>query len=175
MPNERVLILENDAQEAHAIASALSGGGFRPEVGAGEGWHRQRIDEAGFDLLVLDMPRADLGPGRPFLILSGAAEIERAVEAARRHSAELLRRPFTAAEAILRAERVLQEHRRESRILDRLLESKMPFEDFEKELLTIALRRCQGNQSRTARLLGLTRRTLQYRIAKFGIETAALR
>jgi len=62
----------------------------------------------------------------------------------------------------------------DGRLLDRLLHSELAFEEFEGELLVLALRRTHGNRSRAARLLGVTRRTLQYRIAKFRIDTAAL-
>jgi len=60
-------------------------------------------------------------------------------------------------------------------LVQRLLTSQIPFEAFEAELLTMALKKTHGNQSRAARLLGMTRRTLQYRIDKFKIDTAAMR
>ncbi len=63
----------------------------------------------------------------------------------------------------------------DSRLVDRLMNSEIPFEQFERELLVRALRRTGGNQTRAARLLGMTRRTLQYRIDKFSIDTAKLR
>jgi transcriptional regulator with GAF, ATPase, and Fis domain len=53
--------------------------------------------------------------------------------------------------------------------------SEIPFEEFERELLVRALKRTRGNQSQAARMLGMTRRTLQYRIDKFDIDTAELK
>ncbi|GAB4326165.1 MAG: sigma-54 dependent transcriptional regulator [Candidatus Zixiibacteriota bacterium] len=44
------------------------------------------------------------------------------------------------------------------------------FYELEKSLLKQALRQAHGNQSQAARLLGLTRQTLLYRLRKFGIE-----
>ena len=60
-------------------------------------------------------------------------------------------------------------------LLSRLLNSEIAFEDFEKQILIRALERTHGNQTRAARLLGMTRRTLQYRIDKFEIDCGALR
>jgi two-component system NtrC family response regulator len=40
----------------------------------------------------------------------------------------------------------------------------------ERGLLREALRRSGGNQSQAARLLGISRQTLIYRIKKFGLE-----
>ncbi len=55
-------------------------------------------------------------------------------------------------------------------LLDRLLSGQINFEEFERQLLVLALQRNKGNQSQTAKMLGMTRRTAQYRIAKFGID-----
>ncbi len=60
-------------------------------------------------------------------------------------------------------------------LIRELMQSKIGFEEFERELLVRALERNRGNQSRAARMLGMTRRTLQYRIDKFGIDTASMR
>jgi len=68
-----------------------------------------------------------------------------------------------------------EEHNGESNLVERLMSSEIAFEEFERELLVHALRRTRGNQSRAARMLGMTRRTLQYRIDKFDIDTAAMK
>src|SRR5262245_24889372 len=44
------------------------------------------------------------------------------------------------------------------------------FEDLERSLLIQALDRAQGNRTRAARLLGMSRDTFRYRLEKFGIE-----
>jgi len=63
----------------------------------------------------------------------------------------------------------------ETDLVERLMSSRISFEEFERELLVYALERTRGNQSRAARMLGMTRRTLQYRIDKFDIDTAVMR
>jgi DNA-binding NtrC family response regulator len=43
---------------------------------------------------------------------------------------------------------------------------------YEQLLIREALRRADGNKSHAARLLGLTRNALRYRLAQMGIESA---
>ena len=43
-------------------------------------------------------------------------------------------------------------------------------EDVERAMLVQALQRCQGNQTQAAKMLGVTRDTLRYRIKKFGLS-----
>ena len=47
------------------------------------------------------------------------------------------------------------------------------FEQLERSLVVQALRRCGGNQTRAAALLGLNRDQIRYRIEKFGLPRAA--
>lgn len=54
-------------------------------------------------------------------------------------------------------------------LVDELLDNQFSMEDFECKLLERALVRARWNQSRAAALLGLTRRTLQYRMEKYSI------
>jgi DNA-binding NtrC family response regulator len=51
----------------------------------------------------------------------------------------------------------------------RLPEEGLRFEDLEKDLIRQALERTASNQTRAAKLLGLTRNTLLYRMQKFGL------
>jgi two-component system, NtrC family, response regulator AtoC len=53
-----------------------------------------------------------------------------------------------------------------------LPEGGIEFEELERSLLTEALRRSGGSQTGAARLLGMTRDTLRYRLEKFGIDAA---
>jgi two-component system, NtrC family, response regulator AtoC len=47
----------------------------------------------------------------------------------------------------------------------------MTLEQYEQELIHEALRRADGNKSQAARLLGLTRNALRYRLTQMGIES----
>jgi DNA-binding NtrC family response regulator len=46
----------------------------------------------------------------------------------------------------------------------------MTLDDYEREIIREALRRAAGNKSQAARLLGLTRNALRYRLAQMGLE-----
>jgi two-component system response regulator HydG len=49
-------------------------------------------------------------------------------------------------------------------LLDVLLNTELTLDQVERDLIVGALSRCDGNLSKTARALGLTRRALQYRV-----------
>jgi DNA-binding NtrC family response regulator len=47
----------------------------------------------------------------------------------------------------------------------------MTLDQYEQEIIREALRRADGNKSQAARLLGLTRNALRYRLAQMGLES----
>jgi DNA-binding NtrC family response regulator len=53
---------------------------------------------------------------------------------------------------------------------DQFLPEGMTLDDYEQSLIREALKRADGNKSHAARLLGLTRNALRYRLAQMGIE-----
>lgn len=55
-------------------------------------------------------------------------------------------------------------------LIDRLFTTDLSFSELEKEILLMGLERSNWNQSKAARVLGMTRRTLQYRMEKHKIE-----
>ncbi len=48
----------------------------------------------------------------------------------------------------------------------------LSLDELEASMISQALDKTEGNQSRAARLLGLTRDTLLYRIKKYGLRAA---
>jgi DNA-binding NtrC family response regulator len=44
-------------------------------------------------------------------------------------------------------------------------------DQFEQDIIREALRRADGNKSQAARLLGLTRNALRYRLSQMGLES----
>ena len=54
--------------------------------------------------------------------------------------------------------------------IERLLSAEIELDTVEREMIVQALQRVRGNVTQAARLLGLTRRTLQYRMGKHAVE-----
>jgi DNA-binding NtrC family response regulator len=52
----------------------------------------------------------------------------------------------------------------------RFLPEGLSLDQYEQEIIREALRRADGNKSQAARLLGLTRNALRYRLTQMGLE-----
>ncbi|MGH9722348.1 MAG: helix-turn-helix domain-containing protein, partial [Bryobacteraceae bacterium] len=53
---------------------------------------------------------------------------------------------------------------------DQFLPDGMTLDEYEQSVIREALRRAEGNKSQAARLLGLTRNALRYRLSQMGLE-----
>ena len=56
-------------------------------------------------------------------------------------------------------------------VMDQFLPEGVTLDDYEQSIIKEALRRANGNKSQAARLLGLTRNALRYRLTQMGIES----
>ena len=54
---------------------------------------------------------------------------------------------------------------------DTFLPEGMSLDEFEQNIIKEALKRANGNKSHAARLLGLTRNALRYRLSQMGLES----
>ncbi len=59
---------------------------------------------------------------------------------------------------------------RASASVDHFLPEGLTLDEYEQSLIREALKRADGNKSHAARLLGLTRNALRYRLAQMGID-----
>jgi DNA-binding NtrC family response regulator len=55
---------------------------------------------------------------------------------------------------------------------DAFLPEGMSLDDYEQSIIREALRRAAGNKSQAARLLGLTRNALRYRLSQMGLDNS---
>jgi DNA-binding NtrC family response regulator len=75
---------------------------------------------------------------------------------------------------VLRADDIrLDENRNRPASCSRFLPDGMNLDQYEQSIIREALRRAAGNKSQAARLLGITRNALRYRLSQMGIEDAA--
>ncbi len=65
--------------------------------------------------------------------------------------------------------RKLPPQKKQERLVPQVAEQGIVLEDVEKKLITEAMERATGNQSKAARLLGISRDTLRYRLKKHGM------
>jgi two-component system response regulator AtoC len=70
-------------------------------------------------------------------------------------------------------ENITQQGSRVARIYLDIPDEGVSLEEVEKELLVKALEKAEWNQSKAARLLNITRKTLMYRMEKYGLTAPA--
>jgi two-component system, response regulator RegA len=131
-----------------------------------------RFDRALLDLrmpgpggLVLLRDLRQLQPDVEVVVLTGYGSIATAVEAMRLGARDYLTKPCDA-------DRILLAFEADS---ERALDEEAPYEipslaRLEWEHIERVLRECNGNVSKTARVLGMHRRTLQHKLAKFPVS-----
>jgi DNA-binding NtrC family response regulator len=126
------------------------------------------------DVLVCDTDREAVSRATevPTLLLAGAADIGRAVEAMRKGVWDYLFVPFQSGEATLKVRRAANSNNRRS-IDDAPLEQLPSLDAVEREHVMRVLRKCKHNQAKAARILGIGRNTLWRKLKKWNEETGA--
>jgi len=171
-----LLIVDDDERLRERLAEAFASRGYRvvtaPDHPRGiEAAYTQVIDRAVVDLR---MPGANglaviedllqLQPNMKIVVVTGYGSIATAVEAMRLGAHDYLTKP-AHADQILAA----FEGDAESSVEE--VEFEVPsLAKVEREHIERILQECNGNISRAARVLGLHRRTLQYKLAKFPVR-----
>jgi two-component system response regulator RegA len=131
----------------------------------------RQVDRAIVDLrmpgasgLVLIRDLLRLLPALEIVVLTGYGSIATAVEAVRLGARDYLNKPCHADRILLAFEADPERAR------DELPEYQIPsLARLEWEHIERVLRECNGNVSKTARVLGMHRRTLQHKLAKFPV------
>nr|HEX4315013.1 response regulator [Kofleriaceae bacterium] len=132
---------------------------------------RQHLDRATVDLrmpgahgLVVVRDLLELQPDLEIVVLTGYGSIATAVEAMQLGAVNYLTKPANA-------DQIHAAFDAEPTGADGELEFEVPtVAKVEREHIERVLRECSGNVSRAARALGMHRRTLQYKLAKFPVK-----
>jgi two-component system, response regulator RegA len=175
-PRTSILIVDDDDRFRERLAKALSAREYAVHAAndvssalhAAEG---QRFERAIIDLrmpapggLQLLRDLTSRQPGIEVVVLTGYGSIATAVEAMRLGARDYLTKPCHA-DRILAAFEADPDPPREDE-----LDYPIPtLARLEWEHIERVLRECNGNISKTARVLGMHRRTLQYKLAKFPV------
>ncbi len=83
----------------------------------------------------------------------------------------VLRPAFTDCDEIPPNVRMAPRSRAQADQADHFLPDGLTLDQYEQDLIREALRRADGNKSQAARLLGLTRNALRYRLTQMGLES----
>ncbi len=176
----RWLVVDDDERFRERLAKALRQRGL--EVWAADGLEpalaiarAHAVERATVDLRMpgasgLAVLRALLAerPALEIVVLTGYGSIATAVEAVRLGARDYLTKPVDA-------DRVLAAFATEPEAEPERAAADTPFETpslarLEWEHIERVMRECKGNVSKAARVLGIHRRTLQYKLAKFPVE-----
>jgi two-component system response regulator RegA len=170
-----ILLVDDDDRLRERLGKALSARNHLVLLAAGyeealQHAKMQPIDRAVIDLRMpgqggLELVRELLAlrPETEIVVLTGYGSIATAVEAMRLGARDYLTKPC-------HADRILAAFDAEAEPPSAPPTYEIPsLARLEREHIERVLRECNGNVSKTARLLGIHRRTLQYKLAKFPV------
>ncbi|HXE53394.1 MAG TPA: response regulator [Tepidisphaeraceae bacterium] len=180
----RVVIVEDETRLRDLLTRAVTGWGFETAA-ARSGEEAIRLNEAKpFDIAILDLNLPgmeglealsrlrDKSPHLQAIVLTGFASIEAAKKAVHLDVVEFLTKPCHLGELEQAIDRALRRMAPTApEIID---EPDLPppaagatLEEVERQHILMALRRNNGNRTATAQELGISRRTLYYKLEEY--------
>ncbi|HEX4055585.1 MAG TPA: response regulator [Tepidisphaeraceae bacterium] len=187
-PNDvRVLIVDDEVRLRDVLTRAIASWGFQV-AGARSAEEALRLMNASkFDVSIVDLNLPGINgielfeklraihPGHQVIVLTGFGNLESARAAIRLDVVDFLEKPCPLGELEKSLHRATQ---RLARPMPQPLEEEaaadpesgepvQTLEDVEREHIISALRRNHGNRTATALELGISRRTLQYKLSEY--------
>jgi DNA-binding NtrC family response regulator len=181
----RVMIVEDEPRLRELLGDALRGWGLQ-SVAFRTGEDALRAGNVDADIVLLDLNLPGIGGldtlaelrqrkiDAPAIVLTGFGDLPAAQRAIELGVSAFLTKPCRLGEleqAIDRCRRqltheppVLEEHRTTPAVP---VEGTTPLDEVERQHILDALARHNGNRTATAAALGISRRTLQYRLAEY--------
>jgi len=172
-----ILVVDDDARLRERLARAFADRGLEvheaaDHAGALELARAHPIDRAVVDLrmpgpngLVVVQDLLAIRPALQIVVVTGYGSIATAVEAIRLGARDYLTKPANADQILAAFEAEPAEAPSEA------IEFEIPsLAKVEREHIERVLQECNGNVSKAARVLGMHRRTLQYKLAKFPVK-----
>jgi two-component system, response regulator RegA len=171
-----ILLVDDDDRLRERLGKALAQRGYEVLTAANHAAamamaRAHRVDRAVVDLrmpgphgLLVVQDLLQCQPGVEIVVLTGYGSIATAVEAMRLGARDYLTKPC-------HADRILAAFESEPEPPKDEMEFEIPsLARLEWEHIERVLRECNGNVSKAARVLGMHRRTLQYKLAKFPVS-----
>lgn len=171
-----VLVVDDDDRLRERLARAFADRGLEVHQAADhaaalEVARTYPIDRAVIDLrmpgpngLVVVQDLLALRPAMQVVVVTGYGSIATAVEAMRLGARDYLTKPANA-------DQILAAFEGEPEAPSEAIEFEIPsLAKVEREHIERVLQECNGNVSKAARALGMHRRTLQYKLAKFPVR-----
>jgi DNA-binding NtrC family response regulator len=184
----RVLIVDDEGRLRDVLTRAISSWGFQV-TGARSAEEALRLMQASkFDVSILDLNLPGMGgielfekfrqiyPDHQVIVLTGFGNLESAKASIRLDVVDFLEKPCPLGELEKSLHRATQ---RLARPMPTAIEEPeateepgegepaQTLEDVEREHIISALRRNEGNRTATAQELGISRRTLQYKLSEY--------
>lgn len=173
-----ILIADDDKAVRLAISLALKREGFEPEAVGTESECLALVRDPRTQLVILDLNLTlsttgqqglemlrkikILRPEMPVILISAWGTIPLTVEGMNLGAFDFLTKPWSNAVLIAKVKKALSGNKDKSAV-----PSSRTLEEMEREAIADALRRCGGNQSEAARMLGISRQALYRKIQKF--------
>ena len=174
-----ILIVDDDNAVRMSLSLALKRAGYEPVAVGNEDDALAAVRDARLRLAVLDMKLTlfttgqqgivtlrkfrILRPDMPVIMITGWGTIPLAVEAMNLGAADFITKPWSNAELLAKIKKIIAKNDMAKEAAART----ETLEEMERDAISEALRRCDGNMSEAAKQLGITRQTLYRRIEKF--------
>ncbi|MCX4263209.1 MAG: response regulator [Muribaculaceae bacterium] len=174
-----ILIVDDDNAVRMSLSLALKRAGYEPVAVGNEDDALAAVRDERLRLAVLDMNLTlsttgqqgiatlrkfrILRPDMPVIMITGWGTIPLAVEAMNLGAADFITKPWSNAELLAKIKKIIAKNDMAKEAAART----ETLEEMERDAISEALRRCDGNMSEAAKQLGITRQTLYRRIEKF--------
>jgi DNA-binding NtrC family response regulator len=191
-PSRRILVIEDESAQRLMYEKALTRLGFGVTLAASVAQARQALTIESFAVVLLDLNLAgesgmdyfeelrEAHPATSVVIATGNGTLDAASRAIRMDAVDFLSKPVALDELERGVERGWTRCKRvhapvstmEPETTDddaRAIAGRrsLNIEQAEKQLILEALRRCDDNRKAAARMLGISERTLYYRLSQF--------
>lgn len=174
-----ILIVDDDNAVRMSISLALKRAGYEPVAVSNEADALLAVRDERVRLAILDMNLTlsttgqdgiatlrkfrILRPDVPVIMVTAWGTIPLAVETMNLGAVDFITKPWSNADLLAKIRKLIAKSDLEREAAERT----ETLDDIERNAITEAMRRCNGNMSEAAKQLGITRQSLYRRIEKF--------